>query len=117
MAETNQVVEEKTKQKPQPKTGTKPASRELPPYHVVLLDDNEHTYDYVIDMLQSLFSHSEEQAYLLAHQVDKTGRAIVCTTHKERAELKRDQISGYGCDFRISSSKNSMKALIQPAEG
>ena len=116
MAETNQTVEAKPIQKPQPRTRTKPVPRELPPYHVVLLDDNDHTYDYVIDMLQSLFAHSAEQSMLLAREVDKSGRAIVCTTHKERAELKRDQIVGYGCDFRISSSKNSMRAVIQPAE-
>jgi len=113
MPESNQTIEPK----PQTKPRNKPTPRELPPYHVVLLDDNDHTYDYVIDMLQSLFGHSEEQSMLLAREVDKSGRAIVCTTHKERAELKRDQIVGYGCDFRISSSKNSMRAVIQPAEG
>ncbi|HEY2589309.1 MAG TPA: ATP-dependent Clp protease adaptor ClpS [Tepidisphaeraceae bacterium] len=121
MSDSNQVVEPQLPAaQPAPKPDTKPKIKgpgELPPYHVVLLDDNEHTYEYVIDMLQSLLSHSEEQAFLLAEQVDRTGRAVVCTTHKERAELKRDQILGFGCDFRISSSKNSMKAVIEPAEG
>ena len=27
----------------------------VPLYHVVLLDDNDHTYDYVIEMLQKIF--------------------------------------------------------------
>ena len=117
MSESNQAVEPKPPAaKPAPKPATKPKAGELPPYHVVLLDDNEHTYEYVIDMLQSLFGHSEEQSFVLAEQVDRTGRAVVCTTHKERAELKRDQILGFGCDFRISNSKNSMKAVIEPAE-
>jgi ATP-dependent Clp protease adaptor protein ClpS len=116
MGELNQTIEQKPKTQPKPQSAPKHEPRELPPYHVVLLDDNEHTYDYVIDMLQSLFAHSEEQAFVLAQQVDKSGRAIVCTTHKERAEFKRDQIVGHGCDFRISASKNSMRALIQPAE-
>jgi ATP-dependent Clp protease adaptor protein ClpS len=118
MSESNQQVVEPqpAAATPAPKPDTKPKAGELPPYHVVLLDDNEHTYDYVIDMLRSIFGHAEEQAFLLAEQVDRTGRAVVCTTHKERAELKRDQILGFGCDFRISSSKNSMKAVIEPAE-
>jgi ATP-dependent Clp protease adaptor protein ClpS len=116
MSETNQTIEEAPKASPQAKPATRPRVEQLPPYHVVLLDDNDHTYEYVIDMLQSLFSHAQEQALVLAEQVDRTGRAIVCTTHKERAELKRDQILGYGCDFRISRSKQSMKAVIEPAE-
>lgn len=117
MAETNQAVEQPAKPAPQAKPPTKPKTDQLPPFHVVLLDDNEHTYEYVIDMLQSLFSHAQEQAFLLAEQVDHTGRAIVCTTHKEKAELKRDQILGYGCDFRNPTSKQSMRAVIEPAEG
>lgn len=103
--------------KPTTRPATNPRPKQLPPYNVVLLDDNEHTYDYVIDMLRSLFAHSEEKAYQLAEQVDRTGRAIVCTTHQERAELKRDQILGHGCDFRNPKSKSSMKALVEPAQG
>jgi len=114
MADPTEAVESTPKAKTRP--ATKPKTNQLPPFHVVLLDDNDHTYEYVEEMLQSLFGHGEEQSFLLAQQVDKTGRAIVCTTHKERAELKRDQILGYGCDVRISNSKNSMRALIEPAE-
>lgn len=100
-----------------PKPAKKPRPTMLPPYHVVLLNDDEHTYDYVIEMLQALFAHGKQQAYLLATTVDRTGRAIVCTTHKERAELKRDQILAYGCDFRIASCTSSMRAVVEPAEG
>ena len=116
MGDLNQTVEQKPKKQPLPQQATQQHVHELPPYHVVLLDDNEHTYDYVIDMLQSIFKHSEEQAFVIAQEVDKSGRAIVCTTHKERAELKRDQIAGYGCDIRLAASKTSMRAMIQPAE-
>ena len=87
----------------------------VPLYRVVLLDDNDHTYDYVIEMLQKLFGHSKEKAYLMAKEVDSTGRVIVFTTHRERAELKRDQIHGYGADFRMNISKGSMTATVEPA--
>ena len=100
--------------KPDPKPAYKP--RQLPPYHVVLLNDDEHTYEYVIDMLQSLFAHSEERAFQLAQQVDQSGRAIVCTTHRERAEFKRDQILGYGSDNRVSRCCGSMTAVVEPGE-
>ena len=45
--------------------GTETAEREdvSPLYRVVLLDDNDHTYDYVIEMLQAIFIFSVDQAY------------------------------------------------------
>ena len=87
----------------------------LPPFHVVLLDDDDHSYDYVIEMLMALFGHSIEQAFQMAREVDLKGRVIVETTTKERAELKRDQIHAYGPDWRIPACKGSMSAAVEPA--
>jgi ATP-dependent Clp protease adaptor protein ClpS len=86
-------------------------------YHIILLDDNHHSYDYVIEMLTGIFGHSYERAYQMAVIVDTKKRVIVETTHKERAELKRDQIQSYGADWRIPTSKGSMSAIIEPAAG
>ena len=47
--------------------------------------------------------------------IDSTGRVIVCTTSKERAELKRDQIHAFGPDPLIPRCKGSMSATIEPA--
>ena len=33
----------------------------LPPYNVVLLNDNEHTYEYVIQLLRKVFAYPEER--------------------------------------------------------
>ncbi len=88
----------------------------VPQYHVVLLDDDEHTYDYVIEMLMDVFGHSADKAYKMACEVDAAGRVIVDTTHKDRAELKRDQIHGYGMDWRMPKCKGSMSATIEPAD-
>ena len=98
-----------------PQQSSKP--KKLPPYNVVLLNDNDHTYEYVIEMLRSLFGHPREKGFQLASQVDKTGRAIVLTTSKEHAELKRDQIHAFGRDWRIEACAGSMSATIEPAEG
>jgi ATP-dependent Clp protease adaptor protein ClpS len=86
----------------------------VPKYHVILLDDNDHTYEYVIEMLVQLFGHSSSRAYEMACTVDQTGRVVVETTHKERAEMKQDQIHNYGPDWRLSHSKASMAAVIEP---
>ncbi len=87
----------------------------LPKFHVVLLDDDEHTYEYVIEMLVNLFGHNPKKAYELALTVDATGRVVVDTTTRERAQLKRDQILTYGPDPRLEYSANSMAAVLESA--
>ena len=89
--------------------------RRQPRYHVVLWDDSEHTYDYVIAMLQQLFGHPFERAYQMAKQVDQHGRVVCLTTTKEHAELKRDQIHAFGKDELIPRCQGSMSATIEPA--
>src|SRR5689334_2224348 len=87
----------------------------VPLYRVVLLDDNDHTYDYVIEMLQKIFIFSLEQAYRHAEEVDRTGRTVLITCELGEAEFSRDQIHGYGPDWRLERSKGSMSAIVEPA--
>jgi len=89
----------------------------LPPYNVVLLDDDDHSYDYVILMLKKIFGHSLQKAYEMAAKVDAAGRVIVMTTNMELAELKRDQIQAFGPDPLIPRCKGSMSATVEPASG
>lgn len=85
-----------------------------PRYNVILWDDQDHSFEYVILMMQQLFHHPVEKGYQIAQEVNNRGRAIVLTTTKEHAELKRDQIHGYGKDAEIRSCKGSMSASIEP---
>jgi len=87
----------------------------VPLYRVVLLDDNDHTYDYVIEMLQKLFIFTLEQAYRHAEEVDRCGRTVLITCELREAEFSRDQIHAYGPDWRLPRSKGSMSAVIEPA--
>jgi ATP-dependent Clp protease adaptor protein ClpS len=104
-------------------TGTivRPAEKEeqktqgLPPYNVVLHDDDDHSYEYVILMLKRIFGHPVEKGYEMAQEVDSTGRVIVATTNLEQAELKRDQIQAFGPDPLIPRCKGSMSATVEPA--
>lgn len=89
--------------------------RKMPRYHVVLLNDDDHTYAYVVEMLNRLFAHPPEKAFGMACEVDQTGRVIVDTTSLERAELKREQIHSFGRDWRIERCQGSMAAVIEPA--
>ncbi len=85
-------------------------------WNVVLLDDDDHSYDYVINLSRKLFAHPVERAFKIAQKVDSQGRAILLTTHKEHAELKVDQIHSFGRDRMISSCEGSMSAILEPAE-
>ena len=97
-----------------------PSSREIeqetrePLFHVVLLDDDEHTYDYVIEMLQKLFLLPVSIAFQHAVEVDTTGRTVVITCERPQAEFARDQIQAYGADPRMPNSKGSMSAVLIP---
>jgi len=87
-------------------------SRRQPRYNVLLWDSDDHTFDYVEKMLRELFGHEKEQCLKIAKAVDEDGRAIVLTTTKEHAELKRDQIHAYGKDHD-EASKGSMWSTIE----
>lgn len=93
---------------------TPPKQKKQPRYHVVLWDDPEHTWEYVIEMMQNLFYLSPTQGRKIAEEVDTTGRAVCTTTTLEHAELKRDQIQAFGMDPYSKKSKGSMSASIEP---
>ncbi len=88
-----------------------------PRYNVILWDDDDHSYDYVILMMQELFGHTFERGFTIAKCVDNQGKAICLTTTREHAELKRDQIQAYGKDQLIARCSGSMYASIEPLEG
>ena len=106
--------ETKIRQPRPQKTDTPP--QRLPAYNVVLLNDDDHTYDYVIEMLGSLFGYNPARGFSMAHQLNPQGRVIVLTTHKELAELKRDQIHAFGRDWRLERCAGSMSAVIEPVQ-
>ena len=101
---------------PKVKSKKKEKLKRQPPYNVVLLNDDDHSFEYVIGMLQRLFGHPAEKGYQMAYKVHTEGRVVVDTTSKERAELKRDQIHAFGPDKDIPRCKGSMSAEIEPAE-
>lgn len=96
--------EEDTRQKRQPR------------YQVVLWNDEDHTYEYVILMLLDLFGYPAETGFKLASRVDAEGRAVVLTTTLEHAELKRDQIHAFGKDKLVEGCAGSMWSTIEPVE-
>src|SRR2546423_15033125 len=85
----------RTKEKHKDKT------KKQPPYHVILMNDDDHSFEYVIGMLQKLFGHPPEKGYQMALEGHTRGRGVVDTPGKERPELKRHQIHALGPDPAI----------------
>lgn len=85
------------------------------PWNVVLLDDDLHTYAYVIEMLVEIFNYSFVKAAKMTVEVDTKKRVIVWSGHLEIAEAKRDLIQEHGADWRIPGCKGSMSAVLERA--
>jgi ATP-dependent Clp protease adaptor protein ClpS len=99
----------------EPKQKRRKKPKRLPPYHVLLWNDEDHSFEYVIAMMQKLFGHPPTKGNQIAEEVHLRGRAIVLTTTKEHAELKRDQIHAFGKDSLSAGCKGSMSSTIEPS--
>lgn len=85
-----------------------------PRYQVILWNDDDHTFEYVIAMLKQLFGFPAEKGFKYAKDVDANGKVVVLTTTREHAELKRDQIHAFGKDELIANCAGSMSSTIEP---
>ena len=99
-----------TKEKHQDKT------KKQPPYHVILLNDDDHSFEYVIGMLQRIFGHPPERGYKMAVEVHTRAGSSWIPPVRSAAELKRDQIHAFGADPWIERCQGSMSATIEAAE-
>ena len=57
-------------------------------YKVVLLNDDYTTFDFVIEILKTVFNKSEEEAINLTLKVDREGSASVGVYPYEIAQMK-----------------------------
>jgi ATP-dependent Clp protease adaptor protein ClpS len=74
-------------------------TRFLPPYAVIVFNDDCHTFEYVMECFTKVFGYSQEKSFLLAQEIHVRGRGVVWSGSKEVAELKKEQIQGMGPDL------------------
>lgn len=98
-----------------PKTREKQENKILPPYNVVLVNDDDHSFEYVIHMMRQVFGYQPERGMKIAQTVHEQGRAVVWTGQKEVGELKQEQVHAFGPDPLIPRCKGSMTAELEPA--
>lgn len=78
----------KSQQKPKPK---RPPTEMLPPWKVLLHNDDVNTFEDVIDTIVELTPLDENAAVKAAREADAEDVSLLLVTHKERAELYVDQ--------------------------
>ncbi|MBK8802515.1 MAG: ATP-dependent Clp protease adaptor ClpS [Fibrobacteres bacterium] len=93
-------------------TETATDSELCPLFKVVLLDDDEHTYDYVVEMLCATCNLSRESAFRCAVEVDLIGKTTVFYGTLEQCKNRAARILAYGADPRLPRSRGSMKAEV-----
>jgi ATP-dependent Clp protease adaptor protein ClpS len=84
-------------------------------YQLILLDDDDHSYAYVIEMLGRIFGYGKEKAFAIASIVDSQGRAVLETAAFEQVRRHQGQVHAFGPDARMERCRWSMSALIDEA--
>jgi ATP-dependent Clp protease adaptor protein ClpS len=77
----------------------------LPPWKVLLHNDDKNSQEYVVVTIMQLTSLNEQDAEQRMTEADKTGVALLLTTHKERAELYQEQFTSKGLTVTIEPAE------------
>ena len=80
--------------------------KELPPYKVLLHNDDVNSFDYVIQTVLKLTALSREEAVIRTLEAHESGVALLLVTHRERAELYAEQFTS--CKISVT---------LEPADG
>ncbi len=100
-----------------PKEREQTTTRRIPPYNVILENDDYHSFEFVIDVLQKVFGFNDQTAFQYTNEAHTQGRAVVWTGPKEVAELKIEQITSYH-EIRSDGKKfGPLGCSIEPAPG
>ena len=106
---------------PEVATTTKPReetrTRRIPPYNVILENDDYHSFEFVIEVLRKALNYSAERAYQLTELAHTSGRAVVWTGPKEVAELKAEQISTFHENRSDGTKLGPLGCTVEPAPG
>ena len=84
---------------------TKQEPKQLPPYKVLLHNDDVNTFEHVVKSIRRLTTLTTQEALIKALEAHDSGVSMLLVTHRERAELFAEQFSSL-----------SMTVTIEPAE-
>lgn len=79
--------------------------KQLPPYKVLLHNDDVNTFEHVVKSIRRLTTLTTQEALIKALEAHEDGVSMLLVTHRERAELFAEQFASL-----------SMTVTIEPAE-
>lgn len=79
----------------------KPDTKPLPPWKVLLHNDDVNDMPYVVETITMLTPLGRSEAAKLMLEAHLRGLVLLLTTHKERAELYREQFASRGLTVTI----------------
>lgn len=85
-------------------TDTRPKTELETPWNVVVHDDPINLMAYVTWVLKKIFGYPEAKASELMMQVHQSGRAVVWTGQRERAELYVHQLHSHQLKSTLEKS-------------
>jgi ATP-dependent Clp protease adaptor protein ClpS len=104
--QTEKSEQSSTATKSAPKTTPKKKPPQpLPPWKVLLHNDDKNEFEYVITTIMSLTTLNTEDAVQRTVEAHKTGVALLLTTHKERAELYQEQFQSKSITVTIEAAE------------
>jgi ATP-dependent Clp protease adapter protein ClpS len=77
----------------------------LPPWKVLLHNDDKNDVLFVVATIIELTPLKEQDAKLRTLEAHQTGVSLLLTTHKERAELYKDQFESKGLTVTIEPAE------------
>ena len=94
----------KPKRSPKKNPQQKPP-QPLPPWKVLLHNDDKNEMGFVVRTVMELTPLKEQEAALRTLEANDTGVALLLVTHKERAELYKDQFESKGLTVTIEPAE------------
>jgi len=112
------VIDEVETERPDVKPVEKNKPKVLPPYAVILHNDDVNGFDHVISVLRKVFHYGRIKAARLTLEAHLKGRSIVWSGQLEHAELKADQIRACGPDPVMKArGATTLKVTVEPLPG
>lgn len=102
----------------QVRTQTRPRTRtrRIPPYNVILENDEHHSMQFVIEVLCKAMGYSVERSFQLMMQAHNSGRAVIWTGPREGAELKQEQVLTFHEERGDGRTLGPLGCSVEPAQ-
>jgi ATP-dependent Clp protease adaptor protein ClpS len=101
----------------QPKEREETRTRRVPPYNVIIENDDHHSQQFVVEVLCKALGCSTERAYLYMIEAHTGGRSVVWTAPREVAELKAEQIQTFHEVRDDGRDLGPLGCTVEPAPG